>query len=444
MILVGRPVDSSNVSYMGSPHGNLVYTRTDGTLSWPGTAGALQAQANGSGVKVATREHRFVSDTGVGFDASLLDLEVSLIELGVGADLASWVATSMSTFGCSVGEDSAADTALEVVEELGVGLDLAIRLAQIGAFDAGVGYDLCNNGSGLYTEDTGVGTEGFAVVWALLGQAADASVGDDSSTFGSRQGGFDSAGGRDSIKDIAHEKPTGAGSGLDTALNGLKYVLGDAAAGLDAIVSFLAAVAAAERSAGQDEATSWWTPHTPTAVSVTGVQSTKIPPWCRYIDIIALGGGGGGGGGGAGWQDGQGGSSGVFASATLERGVHIPLTNVSFYTNPGDPVGGGVNGNESVVADGAGPGGYVNVRVQAAGGPRGSGVNPIDGNWHIGKSPGTHSYGGQSYPGGISQSGKGSAGNAPGGGGGGGEGGTISGKGGGGGARGQVWFRFYQ
>ncbi|MCV7081284.1 hypothetical protein [Mycolicibacterium insubricum] len=103
--------------------------------------------------------------------------------------------------------------------------------------------------------------------------------------------------------------------------------------------------------------------------------------------------------------------------------------------------GGGGNpggGSTTTVINGA--------TTTATGGAKGSGINPVDGNWHYGKSPGTSpAVAGWTVAGGGQQTSKGSNGNNYGGGGGGQSGGLFGGSGNTGtGAPGCAWLRHRQ
>lgn len=177
--------------------------------------------------------------------------------------------------------------------------------------------------------------------------------------------------------------------------------------------------------------------------STAGAYTYTIPYWCRYIDVIGLGGGGGGeGGGNFNVTNGKGGGPGIWDYTTWERGVHIPWTTSQITgvvgaagTAGSNNLGNGGNGGASTInATGAGP------RSAAGGSGGGSGGNQSgDQN---GAGSGNAVVQGITYPGSSASSG---AGIAPGGGGGGGNG-NLFGNGASGslGARGQVWFRAWQ
>ncbi|APD19162.1 hypothetical protein SEA_MITTI_29 [Mycobacterium phage Mitti] len=181
----------------------------------------------------------------------------------------------------------------------------------------------------------------------------------------------------------------------------------------------------------------------PTQYDSPGTYNYSIPYWCRFIDVVLVGGGAGGNGGSAAGATGHGGFAGVWASITLERGVHIPWTaaviaivvGVGGTAGAGGVVGalGGTGGTSSASADGW-------AGISAAGGT----ARPLVGLLHRpGDGPGNHVHNGITYVGGA-ESLNGAAGNPPGGAGSGGVGGIFSGATGGAGAPGRAWLRAYQ
>ncbi|QKY78824.1 minor tail protein [Mycobacterium phage KingCyrus] len=172
----------------------------------------------------------------------------------------------------------------------------------------------------------------------------------------------------------------------------------------------------------------------------TAIFTYTIPRWCNYIDVILLGGGGGGGGGASTTQSGAGGGPGSWLTVTLERGVHIPFSLVSFVGQLGTG-GTGANGGITPTTGGNGnPTVIPSLSLSAAGGIGSASSN------QDGMSPGTKTYNGVTYTGGAAvTSGNGTNGNPPGGGARGGNNGIfIPGSKGGNGGLGQAWFRAYQ
>lgn len=175
----------------------------------------------------------------------------------------------------------------------------------------------------------------------------------------------------------------------------------------------------------------------------TATSNVAIPPGCRYIDIILLGGGGGGAGGsqGAPGWDGNGGKSGSYNAYRWDRGPgRNTWAQLEFYIGVGGSGGarksgtGGNGGTTSVVITG------TSETLTAAGGAGGSGTSLGGGvsGAQNGKAPGNYTFQGKTASGG------GENGGVPG----------AGGKGGGGsvwptnpgsgsdGARGQAWIRF--
>ncbi|AMW64111.1 minor tail protein [Mycobacterium phage EvilGenius] len=100
----------------------------------------------------------------------------------------------------------------------------------------------------------------------------------------------------------------------------------------------------------------------------TAIFTYTIPRWCNYIDVILLGGGGGGGGGASTTQSGAGGGPGSWLTVTLERGVHIPFSLVSFVGQLGTG-GTGANGGITPTTGGNGnPTVIPSLSLSAAGG----------------------------------------------------------------------------
>lgn len=195
------------------------------------------------------------------------------------------------------------------------------------------------------------------------------------------------------------------------------------------------------RDAGSvgDSATATFSAVSATTATITATGTYTIPVWCRYIDVVLLGAGGGGAGGNSWGADGKGGSAGQWVAITLERGVDIPWTTVSFAVTIGT---GGTAGSRGNGSGGAGTNTIAAIpgaSQAATGGSGGSGTNAVGSTDYYGASPGSMAWQGRNYSGGA-QVGKSTNGNPPGGGGGGGAGGVFGrDRAGGTGARGQAW-----
>ncbi|QSN55043.1 hypothetical protein I3U39_24450 [Mycobacteroides abscessus subsp. abscessus] len=207
--------------------------------------------------------------------------------------------------------------------------------------------------------------------------------------------------------------------------------------------TLLAHLTGFDTGSGYDSATAVFSPHAPETQSwsAPGTITYNIPSWCRYIDIVLVGGGNGGGGGFAGFITGGGGNAGNWSHVTLERGVDIPwsATAITIVIPAATP--GGTQGNK-----GAG-GGTVTASVSGSGWAGLSatgGTGDQFGSTRNGASPGTHTYNGEPYVGGAVQTTNQAAGNPPGGGGNGGTGNAFNGNQGGAGAPGGAWARAYQ
>ncbi|ATN92161.1 hypothetical protein SEA_TIPSYTHETREX_31 [Mycobacterium phage TipsytheTRex] len=179
----------------------------------------------------------------------------------------------------------------------------------------------------------------------------------------------------------------------------------------------------------------------PTTFTTVGSYTYNIPDGCTFIDVILIGGGGGGKGMALfdGW--GRGGDAGSWATATLQRGVHIPLSVTQITGVIG--AGGAFGDGSATAGRGGGPGGNTTAiatgwaGLTAAGGAGGTVVDVLS---VAGKSPGDRTYNGQLYVGGAQQNAGSGNGLAPGGGGAGAQTSTMDG---GAGARGQAWFYAY-
>lgn len=167
-----------------------------------------------------------------------------------------------------------------------------------------------------------------------------------------------------------------------------------------------------------------------TTYTASGAYTYTIPDWCNKIDVLLVGGGSGGWGGAAG--NGSGGKSGVWATATLQRGKDIPWTTTTITGSVG--VGGTAGGGGGGAG---GPGGATTATATGMTSMSGAGGSGNVGTTNVvGASPGDQTLDGITYYGGLSQGSLNNAGKAPGGGGA--AGGFASA--GGAGAVGQAWF----
>ncbi|QDP44592.1 hypothetical protein SEA_NOTHINGSPECIAL_7 [Mycobacterium phage NothingSpecial] len=184
-----------------------------------------------------------------------------------------------------------------------------------------------------------------------------------------------------------------------------------------------------------------WPAFTPAPVQITatGNYTYDIPPNCRFIDVVLVGGGGGGQASLTLFAYGAPGGPGGWAGATLKRGVDIPwsVTQITGRVGIGGPGGPGPSispgfpGQSSTATctgfslEGAqGDGGILAVGSQAA---------------TRGKGPGNFTWNGILYVGGADNTANSQDGKAPGGAG----NGSAQFSSGYTGARGQAWFRAY-
>ncbi|QAY16670.1 hypothetical protein SEA_FELIXALEJANDRO_34 [Gordonia phage FelixAlejandro] len=195
----------------------------------------------------------------------------------------------------------------------------------------------------------------------------------------------------------------------------------------------------------EDSASAQFTPMAPqsTTYSTVGTFTYTIPPWCRYIDGVGIGGGKGGQtGNGANSAVGRGGLPGQWAATTLERGVHIPWSESQLTIVVGAGGAGGANSDHA-----AGQNGSSSSITSSAGtltAPGGTGTSSAT-LARDGVAAGDYTYLGITYTGGGTAGENGEAGKPPGGGGAGGNGGIFGMRTrGGAGARGQVNMRAYQ
>ncbi|AEL98185.1 minor tail protein [Mycobacterium phage BigNuz] len=308
------------------------------------------------------------------------------------------------------------------VGDEGIGNDSALLVPAIAALDRGVGTDSAVVSlPGLLLGDQGVGVD--LALPGVLG--VDRGVGSDLALpglFG-----------------------TGLGLGTDSGLVKPLIVTGDQAYGADVAALLIPIGTVTGAGIGADTAMAGFAPHAPLAAAFTtaGAYTFTIPVWCRYIDVILLGGGGGGRGMILLGSWGEGGWGGNWAIYRLERGVDIPwsarvITGV---------VGNGGAGSASGFAPARGATGQTTTAAtdgwsgQATGGVGGQNALDPDGR---AVSPLTQTVNGQTYTGGAVKSYLpvgGQTGNLPGGGG---SAGTVTGQTGGAGGRGRAWFYCYQ
>ncbi|NOS28180.1 hypothetical protein HGK65_25800, partial [Mycobacteroides abscessus] len=256
--------------------------------------------------------------------------------------------------------------------DTGIGEDSATLLAHLLMTDTNIGSDTAALTAHLLGRDDGLGSDSAALLAHLTG--TDTSTGGDSATAMLRYflSGTDTGIGADSAALLAHLSGRDLGQGQDTA-------------------TLFAHLAGFDTGGGYDSATAVFSPHAPEtqSFSAPGTITYNIPSWCRYIDIVLVGGGNGGGGGFAGFITGGGGNAGNWSHVTLERGVDIPwsATAIIFVIPVATP--GGTQGNK-----GAG-GGTVTASVAGSGWAGLSatgGTGDQFGSTRNGASPGTHTY----------------------------------------------------
>ncbi|MDM2401761.1 hypothetical protein PP613_21165 [Mycobacteroides abscessus] len=310
------------------------------------------------------------------------------------------------------------------------------------AIDTGIGYDSATVLAHLLATETATGPDSATLLAQLAGQ--DAGIESGRAALLAHLTGIDTGLGGDSATAVLkyYTSGTDVGIGYDNAAL-LAHLTGiDLAQGGDT-AALLAHLTGRDSGDGYDSATAVFSPHDPETQQFTAPSTITylIPSWCRYIDIVLVGGGNGGGGGFAGFITGGGGNAGNWSHATLERGVDIPwsATAITFVIPAATP--GGTQGNK-----GAG-GGTVTAEVAGSGWSGLSatgGTGDQFGSTRNGASPGTHTYNGVPYIGGAVQTTNQAAGNPPGGGGNGGTGNAFNGNQGGAGAPGGAWARAYQ
>lgn len=176
----------------------------------------------------------------------------------------------------------------------------------------------------------------------------------------------------------------------------------------------------------------------------SGAGTWARPWWARYLDYVLLGAGGGGAGGNQVLADGKSGTPGTWIFGTIDLGATWLAGNIVLALGSGGTAGTRNNN---------GPGGTGGATTltspfgnrSAAGGPGGSGTNPVGGTTYRGLGPGDLTAHGLLFTGGPTVE-KNTDGGTPGGGGGGGAGtgfplnaqpGRIGGPG-------YAWIRFRQ
>lgn len=310
-----------------------------------------------------------------------------------------------------LGRDSATIVLDEAVRDAGVGIDQA-QIAHVSelAFDTGLGLDRAQVKSKMIVRDTGLGFD-----LARVGL-----------------------------------RPTDAGLGSDLCQQKPRYAAIDRAVGADMLTSLRPKTSIADTGLGADSAAGRFSTMTVVTAQwfAAGTYTFNIPVQCRYIDVIILGAGGGGASSGTFYTlKGYPGKAGLWATVTLERGVHIPWTAISITIKVGT---GGARGSGGATGTAGSAGAstiltYTNlagttVTVTAIGGAGGI-ANLTGTSDNVGRSPGNKIYNGIQYTGGVEQTGNGATGNTPGGGG---SGGAAFGGAGGVGAPGGGWVRAYQ
>lgn len=184
-----------------------------------------------------------------------------------------------------------------------------------------------------------------------------------------------------------------------------------------------------------------------TTYSVAGGFTYAIPYWCKFLDVVLLGGGGGGGGHpGFSAGIGKGGGAGSWVVVTLVRGVDIGWTVASLAGSVG--AAGAKNSSNGGSGTAGGSTTLTTLSLLAAGGAGGQGNTTAPAT--PGGSPGDRTVSGIVYAGGnggaIGVPGTAATpGAAPGAGGGGGSGGLVNGQiDGANGSLGRAWIRAYQ
>ncbi|MGC4964230.1 hypothetical protein [Gordonia sp. DT101] len=187
-------------------------------------------------------------------------------------------------------------------------------------------------------------------------------------------------------------------------------------------------------------------PETTQTYTAAGTYTYTIPVWCRYIDVILIGGGASGQtGSGSIATSGAGGSAGSWNAIRLERGVNIPWTITTITITIG--AGGARAANSDNAAPTAGSASTAAIaEVGSISANGGSGTKTVQGtNWQVGAPAGNYTFNGVTYTGGAESNSSVKTGMPPGGGGSGGDGGIFGNRTRGWeGAAGGGWVRAYQ
>ncbi|MGA5542693.1 hypothetical protein ACPCIR_12645 [Mycobacterium sp. NPDC051198] len=316
------------------------------------------------------------------------------------------------------------------------------------AIDSGIGSDAAvADALWIPGSDTGLGAD-RAVLAAVGSPAAETGLGADRGLIVPDLYTVDAGIGADLARPGV--RPVEAGAGADLCQSRSRYAAIDRAVGADMLTSLKSRTPVRDTGLGNDSAASGFTAIAVVTASwaLAGTYTFTIPLACRYIDVVLLGAGGGGASSGTFYTlGGYPGEAGLFATVTLERGVHIPWTAITITITVGV---GGARGSGGFAGTAGSVGGstvltYTNlsgatVTLTATGGAGGI-ANLTGTSDNTGRSPGSLTYKGQPYAGGAAQSTTGATGNPPGGGG---AGGKNFGGAGGVGAPGGAWCRAYQ
>ena len=280
-------------------------------------------------------------------------------------------------------------TVQNTLVDTGVGTDAVIERPKERLVDQGRGSDRASAHllSPLLSSDTGIGTDRLPMYPKFNG--SEGATGSDLARVGSRV--FDE------------------GRGIDTA--NTKYrVLGlDLALGYDLSTARKVGQRPWDAARGYDVATNGWHAQSATNQTFTAAGTYTIPYWCRYIDLVLVGGGASGqtGNGGNG-QAGKGGNASSWVTVTLERGVDIALTAISLTVAVGagglTPANSDFAGPNAGAASSVSGSGITTVSTAGGSGTRGD---------QNGASPGNVSYQGIVLAGGSAGTGNAGVGQAP-------------------------------
>jgi hypothetical protein len=232
----------------------------------------------------------------------------------------------------------------------------------------------------------------------------------------------------------------------DQGLGSLRSSPSEQAFILDAIKQMGIRSTGVGQSVASDQAVADFAAKAATSVQygVVGTYNYAIPVWCKYLDVVLLGGGASGQtGNGAVNQPGSGGHSGKWQGYKLTRGVEIPWTATTVVITVG------AGGARPADSDYAGPTPGANTTFSVASSISGlaaGGNGTNDGSTRRdGLGAPAFTYGGIVYPGGANSTSSAQTGTTPGGGGAGGNGGIFGNRTrGGAGGPGAAWVRAYQ